>query len=1277
METIRKFKNTLIACIFAILILLASIFVAPVLFPPTPTTGAGAGTNILYKDLYPTSDITTEWTYTNTPHWSQVDEVYTSPDTADYVATASSSYVNESWGLADYSPSPALPTDYAIVNVTLYEYATRTGTCNFYLQIKTNSAFYLVSKSLSVSWAWYSNTWTTNPQTGGYWTWALVNALEVGCRGKQTLGMPEVADCYVRVYYGYTAAATQPPIQDFCYVDDVSGSTVHTNVGATPYLDMVDYGADSGNNYINLTGANNGTTQNFYFANTVLNASGTQFGTVSTYLEFRIYEMCTTGCYYYFNVTQGTVYQEFTYTCVGALAGTWFWASVNITALVDTLTEVNNTRFQLKPKYGNQGTLFDSARLNVTLSTAPTINSASCNTDYGGVNATFTVNASDNVELDFYMLATNGSSSWVNGTWLAFLEDQTTAVNVSYAMTPATVNFTEGYKFYVNNTFGMVTVSSVTTFWITEVVLYPVGNGDLTQLQPASNNHLLVDDPWDATDEDTTRVYPSNTTTNYYVDFYEMGNLTINMDSNIAVECFARAKSTNNTQPYCSEWLFMYKLNGAIANITGELYSPTTVYAYLNDVFTATLNETEINSLQLGVQAWCRNDSLINYTGYMTQIYLLVHPTIPIFKNGWVNNTRAGATAWFYMTVYHSNIGETLTFSTNNTSPWTNTTVLITTQSAYRTDFNYSTTLNSTVGVIVLWKWFYSTTANGEYLFEQDETTSIVFMLRTQKPTLIERMTDLIAAINYDTDFDTAYFGALVGKTNKTTLQNMIAVETSWVNVIRYSAFTEKYGIENETKIKWALNEANVTYYLPVTTTDQFEIHYRSVLYGFYYAAKYDYLTAKWNWTECYNTMHSACANISGGGFLWYEFSTQTPYTFTDRYYDENAETLSAFLILYEKCNITAAWDDAITIWTRLNNYYWYEPEQHYVYNAAQWNHPYSYECSSGAFLSIIAELRYFDSNTANISRLQTDILSRYVQDRWDTTQWRYYLEDTAYFGVMHHYNTNPQRRMDATLHAWNAMFGLYPLLNSTEQADILAMLSGYNAYPPTWELMFNPRLNLYTTATNTFKVYSDTESDATWKMVDLLFFLSMIPNATLAIPLEELEYMYQYAMSDCDLFGLNITARTMNVSVLSAGNISFMWNQTVNQSFSGNGTYTLTFAMDWNTITSCIKIGDLPTNRKFLSTAFTTTTLTAGWNTFSPMSSDVGKTLYNVSQSLDYDGINVTWIMVVYVNGSNYMYLANSGYTLDADVVIPSTSDTFQIWCLDAAATWTHTYPP
>jgi hypothetical protein len=716
-------------------------------------------------------------------------------------------------------------------------------------------------------------------------------------------------------------------------------------------------------------------------------------------------------------------------------------------------------------------------------------------------------------------------------------------------------------------------------------VLYPIGNGYSTELQPASNNYLLVDDPWDATDEDTTRVYPSNTTTNYYTDYYEMGNLTINTNSNIAIDSFVRLRTQNNA--YRSWWLFMYKLNGQITNITGEFYNPATTYSYFNDTFSEILNETEINSLQLGVQARCGTDYAYNYTGYMTQIYIIVHPAIPIFKNGWVNTTKAGMTAWFYMTVYHSNIGETLIFSTNKTGTWTNTTVLTTTQSVYRADFNYSITLNSTVGVIVLWKWFYNTTAYGMFLYEQDQTTSIVFMLRTQKPTLIERMTDLIAAINYDTDFDTAYFGALVSKTNKTTLQNLIAAETSWVNVIRYSAFTEKYGIENETKIKWALNEANVTYYLPVTAPDLFEIHSRSVLYGFYYAAKFDYLTAKWNWTECYNTLHSAVSNISSGSFLWYDMVAKAAYSYSDRYYDENAETLSAFLILYEKCNVTAALDDALTIWERLNNYYWYEPEQHYVYNAAQWNHPYSYECSSGAFLSIIGELLYLNSTLSNSSRIVTDLLNRYVADRWNTTQWHYYLEDEAYFGVMHHYNTNPQRRMDATIHAWTVMLGLYRVLNETEQTNIVDMLTGYDNYPPAWELMFNPRLNLYVPTTNTFNIYSDTEMNLTWRMVDLLFFLSMVPNATLAVPLEELDYMYQYAMSDSGLFGLNIAARTMNVSILTSGDISFQWNQTVTQTFPSYGTYMLTFSSDWNTIESCVKIADLPTNRKFIGFAF------------------------------------------------------------------------------------------
>jgi hypothetical protein len=786
----------------------------------------------------------------------------------------------------------------------------------------------------------------------------------------------------------------------------------------------------------------------------------------------------------------------------------------------------------------------------------------------------------------------------------------------------------------------------------------------------------MVDDPFDLPDDDATRVYASNATTGNYTDFYEMSNLTIATESEIDVEFYARIKS--QVTGYRAAFLPEYRLNGENFIITTETL-PAGTYANITDSLgKSSWNQTEINNLQMGMQIRCGTDYDVNYTGYMTRLFIIVHPAIPIFKNGWINSSTAGSTARVYMTVYHSNIGENLTFSTNNTGPWVNVTVCVTTQGLSRADFNYTITLNSTVGVVILWKWFYNTTAKGMFTYQKDAYCGLDFMVRTQKPTLIERLTDLIAVTAYDTSFDTAYFGTLVGKTNMTTLQNMIANETSWLNVLRYSAFTEKYGINNETKIRWALNNATLQYYLPETTANLFEVHLRAALYGFYYAAKYDYLTAKWNWTECYSTLHSACANISSGSFLWYNMVSKAPYSFSDRYYDENAETLSCFLILYEKCNVTAAMNDALAIWQRLNDYFWYAPEQHYVYNAGGWNTTWSYECAAGAFLSIIAELRYLNSSIPYSDRLQTDIQTRFVSQRWDSAQWRYWLEDTAYFGVMHHSSANPQRRMDATIHAWTAMFGLYPTLNSTGRANIAALLSGYEVYPAAWELLFNPRLDLYDLTQNRFTVYSDIAENDTWKAVDLLFFLSMIPNATLAIPIEELDYMYMMAMSDSDLFGINVATRTVNVSLSTVGNITFLWNQTVSQYFSASGTYTLTFAADWNSITSCNKISDLPTNRKFLSGLYTSVTITAhAWSNFYVDTLDLDHSLSDLNTTLWLHNFNVTQIEKVNATGY-YMFDWQLGYVNVEGPIYFAAAEVgvaaVWVWS-ETGGTWDHTY--
>jgi len=87
-------------------------------------------------------------------------------------------------------------------------------------------------------------------------------------------------------------------------------------------------------------------------------------------------------------------------------------------------------------------------------------------------------------------------------------------------------------------------------------------------------------------------------------------------------------------------------------------------------------------------------------------------------------------------------------------------------------------------------------------------------------------------------------------------------------------------------------------------------------------------------------------------------------------------------------------------------------------------------------------------------------------------------------------------------------------------------------------------------------------------------------------------------------------------------------------------------------------------------------TELVVGWNTINETeidNYDVGKTLGQVNASLNYDGINWTFIVLTYANGTQggiFIY----GEAHDANVVVLAGSK-LEIWC-NEAGTWYHQYP-
>ncbi len=91
----------------------------------------------------------------------------------------------------------AIIGDPTIDSVVVYIVCSRNlaGTANAYTYLRTNAAnFSGVANALGAGYVAYSTTYANNPQTVAPWTWAEVNAMEIGVQLEVTVG-PENARC--------------------------------------------------------------------------------------------------------------------------------------------------------------------------------------------------------------------------------------------------------------------------------------------------------------------------------------------------------------------------------------------------------------------------------------------------------------------------------------------------------------------------------------------------------------------------------------------------------------------------------------------------------------------------------------------------------------------------------------------------------------------------------------------------------------------------------------------------------------------------------------------------------------------------------------------------------------------------------------------------------------------------------------------------------------------------------------------------------------------------
>ena len=189
---------------------------------------AGDATNITYQ--YPDSD----------EHWDKVDEE-SADDFSTHVNTKTTGYYMDLYNIPNHSAGSG-----TVNSVTVYFRFSGDSNGAGYIgyakaAIKTNGTVYDGSEESTTGNTFVNESyqWTTNPDTGSAWTWAEIDALQIGVSLKSETGSSFAYCTQVYAVVNYTAISGDVPIGDLydvtinsSYSGDVLVQVYLTNVAA-------------------------------------------------------------------------------------------------------------------------------------------------------------------------------------------------------------------------------------------------------------------------------------------------------------------------------------------------------------------------------------------------------------------------------------------------------------------------------------------------------------------------------------------------------------------------------------------------------------------------------------------------------------------------------------------------------------------------------------------------------------------------------------------------------------------------------------------------------------------------------------------------------------------------------------------------------------------------------------------------------------------------------------------------------------------------------------
>jgi hypothetical protein len=470
-------------------------------------------------------------------------------------------------------------------------------------------------------------------------------------------------------------------------------------------------------------------------------------------------------------------------------------------------------------------------------------------------------------------------------------------------------------------------------------------------------------------------------------------------------------------------------------------------------------------------------------------------------------------------------------------------------------------------------------------------------------PTLSDWNTSMDAAAS---DIDMMMESVQFGNTTTAAVQKIVDDSNSPPAILYfYSTYAIKMGLTyNATALKFALNnelpldygfttagaystglpasEGYTNYTGGSPTQNAFYMYEGYLLYVYYWANYYSYDLSNWNITTAYSVFTNCIEQSYQNGYygdMLYVSSSDSAYFLglglaqvfsgpASRYYDEFGETIRNLLLFYQ-FGETSALNLAVSMWNNYTVADWNATEGYFQYEPGV----NQAECEAPYFLEdcLLLQTAYFDATglqLPNATLIQTDLQTRFLTLGWSSIQW----SDNI---VIHAYPGNYQLRMWNTLGAWEAMYADYPTFTAKDQQTMQNMLLGNgsaNYLEPAWWYLYNS--TLYDSTNGLFYGLSgagSTDSQSTGQAELLTALQGIVPiTATLAVPIQEDYYQGSMNMINPQLFNVNFTGNTLTVGISSPGIVTFIYGSTpFNYTFTAPGLYTLSFASNWNSISS------------------------------------------------------------------------------------------------------------